>query len=125
MIELLQRICECEALFAVPCRHFCNQHSGKDSVLVANLLAGSTADALLVAEEIGIALLFKLRDAAADILKARQRLEDMDAVGFADDASEVSGHNGFDHRGFRGKSALCLLAFCHVSDEKGTGLIAV
>ena len=52
-----------------------HEHPGGDSVLVPDGRAGSVADGLFPAEDVGEAVFFHGRNGAADILEARQCLE--------------------------------------------------
>ncbi len=49
----------------------------------------------------------------------------MDTIALADDLSQISGDDGFDHKRILRKRSARHLALCHVGNEKSTGLVAV
>ncbi len=81
-VKRIEAVAERLALFLVAGGHLGDEQGGADGVFVLRIGADEAAVALLVAEEeVVLRVLLVLCDLIADVLEARQRLDDLAALG--------------------------------------------
>ncbi len=109
-VELLQAVAERLALLLVAGGHLRDEQGGADGVFVLRIGADEAAVALLVAEEEFVLWVLLVRcDLIADIFEARQRLDDLAALGACDGRAELARHDRLEDR--RRRRQLRLVGF--------------
>ena len=101
-----------DALGAVVCSHFANQHGSNNSIFIPYIGACQIAVTLLETEDVAVllALLFQEADLFADKLEAGEHIDDFYAVCLGDGVDNISSNDGLDSDGvLRHGTHLCSL----------------
>ncbi len=122
-VELVQAVAERLALLLAAGGHLGDEQGRANGILVLRVGADEAAVALLIAEEeVMIRILLILSDLVADVLEARQRLDDLAAPGARNGRAEFARHDRLHDR--RRRRQLRLVRLEQEVREQGAKLIA-